>query len=378
MSAHSVQNRATRRFDVVLIQSALGDYRAEFLAELRRRLGDDLRIAAGAEHFDASVLVMEPIAPILPLRNQYLLRRRALWQRGALAPGVGAGVAILEFNPRILSVWATLVIRSALRRRTILWGHAFPRHGPSGSGMLLRRVMRALAEALVVYTRGEAVALRSRGTRRLVVAAHNAIYSAREMTPASSASPHGFIYVGRLVKAKKPAILIDALARVRDELGEDARLAIVGDGPLRLSLEAAAAEAGLSDIVHFHGHVSDRERLRDLYGDALASISPGYVGLSITQSLGFGLPMIVSRDEPHAPEIEAALEGETAVFFQTDNPVGLAESLVRLSRERNEWLTRRTAISAAAAHEYSAERMAACFIDLVRQGDGLERETART
>src|SRR5665213_3984981 len=102
-------------------------------------------------------------------------------------------------------------------------------HGPSGSGMLLRRVMRALAEALVVYTRGEAVALRSRGTRRLVVAAHNAIYSAREMTPASSASPHGFIYVGRLVKAKKPAILIDALARVRDELGEDARLAIVGD-----------------------------------------------------------------------------------------------------------------------------------------------------
>ena len=68
--------------------------------------------------------------------------------------------------------------------------------------------------------------------------------------------------------------------------------------------------------------------------------------------------MIVARDEPHGPEIEAAREGDNCVFVDSDSPAELAAALVRLSRERDGWLARRAEISSRCAASYSAEAMA--------------------
>jgi glycosyltransferase involved in cell wall biosynthesis len=129
------------------------------------------------------------------------------------------------------------------------------------------------------------------------------------------------LYVGRLVEKKKVRLLLEGYIRAQKDslLAENIRLVFVGAGTERQHLEARAEEAGVAHKVQFTGHVSDIAKLRDYYRRAICSVSPGYVGLSATQSFSFGVPMLIARDEFHSPEIEACKEGFNAGFFESDD-----------------------------------------------------------
>lgn len=355
------------RRSVVLVQTALPDYREGFLAELELRLGPALRILAGDGHFDPTVRTSVALPMnVGHVRNVFLLRRKLLWQHGAFRSGVAAHVAILEMNPRILSVWATLATRWLLRRRTVLWGHAWPRRGRESPTEALRRPMRRLADAIVVYTATEADELRSRVSRGSFIAAPNALYRAADIV--ALPAPHeltSFVYVGRLVQSKKPGLLLRAFALIADK-APASRLFVIGEGPLRPSLEDLAGRLAISDRVVFVGHVSARQELARYYASAVASVSPGYVGLSATQSFSFGVPMIIADSEPHAPEIEAARAGCNAVFFRSDDVSALATALAQTYADRHRWLVDRPMIAMKCRDAYSVERMVdgfmtACF-----------------
>src|SRR5690606_34369956 len=68
------------------------------------------------------------------------------------------------------------------------------------------------------------------------------------------------LYVGRLVPQKNVAEIIRAFRYVCDH-SHDANLVIVGDGPLRTSLEEFTATLGLQNRVHFWGSTPDPKRL---------------------------------------------------------------------------------------------------------------------
>ena len=128
---------------------------------------------------------------------------------------------------------------------------------------------------------------------------------------------------------------LDARPRAARRRDADVR----GGGADARGLEAAAAPAG--DAIRFAGHVSDGDRLRELFEPAIASVSPGAVGLSIVQSNSFGVPMIVARDEPHGPEIEAARDGENSILIPSDSSEALAEALVAAAAARDRWFAMR-------------------------------------
>ena len=98
------------------------------------------------------------------------------------------------------------------------------------------------------------------------------------------------------------------------------------------------------------------------------SVSPGYVGLSLTQSLWFGVPALIARDEPHAPEIEAAKPGMNAVFFDSDEPEALGKALVDAFERRDLWLERAPAIAEACVRRYSLESMVDAIVEVVDAG----------
>jgi glycosyltransferase involved in cell wall biosynthesis len=171
------------------------------------------------------------------------------------------------------------------------------------------------------------------------------------------------IYVGRLVPEKKPRLLMEAFARAAREgtLPTDATLLFVGEGPERPALESLVMAAGLDPRVKFAGHVVEIARLREFYATALCSVSPGYVGLSATQSFGFGVPMLVADGEPHSPEIEACQEGVNTRFFAANDSGSLAKGLVDIFAEKPLWLQRREAICQQTREHYSLDRMADTF-----------------
>jgi glycosyltransferase involved in cell wall biosynthesis len=354
---------------VVVVQTLIPDYREGFYHLLLERLDGRLKLIAGDEDFAGGHRRVDAV-PCERAGNRYLLGRRLLWQSRVLRPLMRADVAVLELNPRIATVWIALLLRRLRGRRTVLWGHAWPRKGRGSRTDAVRQVMRKLADTLVVYTDTQARELRELTPEGDIGSAPNALYREHEMHSISAGRPPSdFVYVGRLLPTKKPMVLLDAFLLALPRLPDDVRLVFVGDGPLRESLEAAASRAGIGDRVHFTGHVSDIETLRQVYSQAIASVSPGYVGLSLIQSIGFGVPMLAARDEPHAPEIEAAVEGQNFSFFESDSPKALASTLVSVAAHREQWVSRREEIATRTRRRYSIEAMADAFIAALRLDD---------
>jgi glycosyltransferase involved in cell wall biosynthesis len=216
--------------------------------------------------------------------------------------------------------------------------------------------MRRLADAIVVYTDTQARELRERMPGAAIYAAPNGLYSRVLAESGSGAEPRDVVFSGRLIPAKKPGLVVDAFLAALPELDEETRLVLVGDGPLREELEQRVP-ASVSGRVLFLGEVTNFEALRETYATALCSVSPGYVGLALIQSLWFGVPAIIARDEPHSPEIEAAVAGHNAVVIESDSVGAMRDALVQLTRERETWLERREAIASSCVERYSIESM---------------------
>ena len=96
------------------------------------------------------------------------------------------------------------------------------------------------------------------------------------------------IYVGRLDAEKKPDIVVEAFRKLPEEL--DARLVLLGDGPLRAEI------AALGDPrIHVPGYVTSRPDLArwlasaDIYASAMADET---FGVSIVEAQASGLPVV--------------------------------------------------------------------------------------
>lgn len=351
------------RPDVVLVQTAIGDYRQSFLDQVFAALGDRLLVLTGPVYFEPSLVTDVRVPYRHDLRNRFLAGRRVLVQTGGLfRRALPARTVVLELNPRVLSSWALIVARRVLGRRTVGWGHAFPRRGPQSRTDVVRSVMRRLCGEMMVYTYTQETDLAAREPGLAIHVVPNSTQPT--VTPVAGAR-NGIIYCGRLSPEKRPALLIEAFARAAGHgLPGDCELTVVGDGPLRVELEALAIRLGVAERVRFTGRVADVPSLGRLYAAALISASPGYAGLALTQSLSFGVPMVVADDEPHAPEIELA-DASNTVYFPARDADALASTLIDQFARRPEWIAATEAISAAAQALYSSEAMARAFVAVV-------------
>ena len=117
------------------------------------------------------------------------------------------------------------------------------------------------------------------------------------------------VHCGRLSVEKHPEHSIDAVAALRDS-GVDARLVVVGEGPLRTRLERQAA--GLP--VDFTGFLDCRDTVAGILASADIALAPGpheTFGLAALEALACGTPAVVSRTSALA-EILTPESGATA------------------------------------------------------------------
>ncbi len=135
--------------------------------------------------------------------------------------------------------------------------------------------------------------------------------------------------VGRLSAEKGFDVLIEALAQL-NRLGAPQRLTLVGDGPLRASLEAAAGSAGVAELVEFAGELPPTEvrahlERADLF--CLPSFSEG-LPISIMEAMAVGVP-VVTTWIAGIPELAEA--GVTALTVPPSRADSLAEAMRRLA-----------------------------------------------
>ena len=349
---------------LIIIQTVAPAYRKNFFRFLQQKLGDNFQLYAGDSYFEASVKTDANITR-QAVKNHYLFKRKFLFQTGIWHLLMSNAVVVMEMNPRIISHWIFLIIRKITGKKTVLWGHAWPRKGKRSFSDKIRHWMRLLADEIIVYTRRQQKELQKKMPRKKIKTASNALYLQEMMQAVSASDIRNLIYVGRLSPAKKVLFLVKAFHQAMDKIPPSASLIIVGDGEQAQAVKAYVETHNLQNRIRLLGEIFDYQKLKNLYAEALFSVSPGYIGLSVTQSLGFGVPMLVSRNENHSPEIEAVVEGKTAVFFETDKPEDFARKLQEIYARKEDWIKKREEISVFCRKNYSVEAMAKPFLELI-------------
>lgn len=107
--------------------------------------------------------------------------------------------------------------------------------------------------------------------------------------------------VGRLAREKNVELLVEALARTKDD---SLKLVIAGDGPHRHELERRAREAGVMARTRFLGVLS-RDELPDLYASADLFLMPSTTetqGLVLAEALAAGA-FVIAADAPQNRDV---------------------------------------------------------------------------
>lgn len=353
---------------LIIIQTVTPDYRNKFFQFLNHKLQNNFSIYRGSYYFEPSVETDSTIFFAKTLNNYFIFKNRFLFQTGPFWKQIiKNNIIVLEMNPRILSNWIILLVRRMFFMETVLWGHAWPRKGATSKSDKLRNLMRLLANKIIVYTQSQKQELELRMPNKKIYSAPNAIYKKNEMlTNNNLKTIKNIIYVGRLTKKKKPLIMVKAFEIALKKLSKNVNLLIIGDGEEKQNIIEYVNNNKIASRVYILGHIGSYDKLRELYHSSLVSLSPGYVGLSATQSLGFGVPMLVSRNENHSPEIESIKDGVNALFFETNSEKNLSDKLLEIFNNQYYWIKQRELICEDCKDKYSIESMAEPFINLLK------------
>jgi glycosyltransferase involved in cell wall biosynthesis len=157
------------------------------------------------------------------------------------------------------------------------------------------QLVRLIAEFDIIITMGTKAAefMRERGVKAEIHVIPGGL-DAGEYAPSVRPPTRDVVFVGRLVPIKRLDLLLSAMALVKRDI-PGVRLSIVGDGPLRASLEQMVRETGLAGNVVFEGHRSDvNSILAEARVFVLTSDTEG-VSLSVMESLACGVPAVVSN-----------------------------------------------------------------------------------
>jgi L-malate glycosyltransferase len=140
-------------------------------------------------------------------------------------------------------------------------------------------------------------------------------------------------YFGRLSPEKGLPCVLEALSLLATRYPQ-ARTFIVGDGPERSALEAAAARLGLDDGICFLGFRPDARQLMEEVDIVVhAPIYEGF-GLVVLEAMAASRAVVVNDAPGGLPEI--VVPGETGLVVSAGCPGALAEALERLVADPGE------------------------------------------
>ncbi len=145
--------------------------------------------------------------------------------------------------------------------------------------------------------------------------------------------PNGILFVGRLIEQKGILVLLEAFNKVKKQI-PDARLFIIGEGPLKDKINQFANSKGLANSIHLLGTILN-QHLPPYFRAARVTVAPSItiqrsaeqVGMVNIQSIACGTP-VISTFSGSIPEF--VTDGVTAILVPEQDPGALADAIVRV------------------------------------------------
>jgi glycosyltransferase involved in cell wall biosynthesis len=190
--------------------------------------------------------------------------------------------------------------------------HALPRK-------LMRCILFPKSSRIIAVSQDLYKRLQTLGCRNLTYVP-NCVEMPR-WVPEGQHNSRKILFVGNLVTAKRPHVLIHAFDRVARQI-PDATLTVVGNGPILKDLEVLASKLGLLGRTRFTGYM-DSKQLGSIYRESgifvLPSVREG-LSTALLEAMSFGLRIIVSE-----PAGSGIIEnGVNGLIFRVDDVDELA------------------------------------------------------
>jgi glycosyltransferase involved in cell wall biosynthesis len=284
-----------------------------------------------------------------------------------------------------LAAWVCFLWSKLFRRRLVLWLESTARDArqPGWLKTNLKRLfvrqadaIAAAGKATVEYVKGlgaseERIFLAPMSTDTRFFAREAAKVHRDEVKQALGYPPRLILYSGRLDAKKGVFVLLEAFARIQQEMPE-AGLLIAGHGPERAKMEDFCRRGGLRHV-YFLGARQYRQMpavyaLADVL--ALPTFSDTW-GMVINEAFACGVPAVVSAVAGACDDL--IVNGETGFAVPPGDPVRLAERLLAILHHPD--LHRRMSTNCRALiQEFSPE---ACAQGLLQAALGVRPRSCR-
>jgi glycosyltransferase involved in cell wall biosynthesis len=150
-----------------------------------------------------------------------------------------------------------------------------------------------------------------------------------------SASVKDFLFVGRFVEKKSPQSLVNTF-KIVQEKHPDARMWMVGGGPLFDETQALITKLGLSEQIMLTGVLKPAEiralmkTMRAFVQHSVTAANGDKEGTPVTvlEASSSGLPVISTR---HSGIKEAVIDGQTGFLVDEYDVTGMAERMITLA-----------------------------------------------
>lgn len=358
---------------VVIVQRRLTDYRVPLFERLRKDLHEDgieLRLLYGDPA--PSELTKQDGADISwgeKLTTRYYFDKFLCWQPYFSQVRGADMVIVSQENKLLCNLWPLFCPRPY---RLAFWGHGVNMQASRWAGLqeMFKRCTTTRVDWWFAYTGlSEAIITRQGFPAEKITNIENSVDTSALQAHLDAVvmseiedlraelnlgnGPIG-LFIGSLYTEKRLDFLLDAGAKLTQRL-PDFRLIVIGDGPLRSMLDAAASE---HPWLRYVGRQEGRDKARFL---KVASVimNPGLVGLGILDALVAGVPMVTTDCGLHSPEIDYLRHGENG--FMTANSlhdyVQAVERVLSDAALTNHLREGR----AKSAYHYTIENMAAQF-----------------
>ncbi len=203
----------------------------------------------------------------------------------------------------------------------------------------------APADALVLYGHDGADFLRRFYANKPMFVAQNTIdvealqHHRDQATPATRTGRPELLTIGRLNANKNFASLVRSFLTFRQGC-PDAALKIIGDGPDRANVEAAAGDQLGKSVRLLGASFDEAETARHMLSADLF-VMTGRIGLAINHALAYDLPVMAFERVPdgpqHGSEINYLVDGVTGFAVRESSEDGFSRKLSTLFSNGHDW-----------------------------------------
>lgn len=167
--------------------------------------------------------------------------------------------------------------------------------------------------------------------------------------------------IGRFTEAKDQKTLIKSLSYLPDNIV----LLLIGEGPLRLSVEEFVENLSFKDRVHFLGLRNDIPELLAMSDIGVLSSHWEGMPLSAIEIMASGIPFIGSK-VPGIQDLVEEYNDDAGLLFEHENAQELASHINSLLSDE-QYYKRKANASKERSKKYSIEKMVDQYLDLYKE-----------